>query len=140
MSSRVSLLRFLSIAAAVVTIPLLLKAAEPPDLSNQWKIRSIRVCRDHRGTVIPHLDVVGSYPVYSFFVPRPVWTVNGTVVDSRPVYTSGQLTAFTLIGGVGLLKSLTKNNIKFSLPDQHAAKVFHFDERRVPTGDCFDFF
>ncbi len=140
MSTRVSLLRFLSIVAAVVIIPLVLTAAEPPDLSNQWKIRSIRVCRDQRGTVIPHLDVVGSYPVYSFFVPRPVWTINGTVVDSRPVYTSGQLTSFTLIGGVGLLKSLTKNNIKFSLPDQHAAKVFYFDDRRLPVGGCFDFF
>jgi hypothetical protein len=140
MPRTVNQLRFFLIVAAVLALPMILDAADSPDLSNQWKIRSVRVCRDHRGTLMPQVDVLGSYPVYSFFVPRPVWTINGTIVDSRPVYTSGQLTAFTLVGAEILLKNLTKNSIKFSLPDQHSAKTFYFDDRRVPSGGCFDFF
>ncbi len=140
MSKRVNQLRFFSCVAVAIILPVILQAAEPQDLSTQWKIRSIRVCRDQRGYLIPSVEVLGSYPVYSFFVPRPVWTINGTIVDSRPVYTSGQLTSFTLVGAEALLKNLTKNSIKFSLPDQHSAKTFHFDDRRIPTGGCFDFF
>ena len=66
MSKRVNQLRFFSCVAVAIILPVILQAAEPQDLSTQWKIRSIRVCRDQRGYLIPSVEVLGSYPVYSF--------------------------------------------------------------------------
>jgi hypothetical protein len=115
-------------------------AAQKPTWSNKWKITSIKVCRDNRGYLYDHFEVLGSYPVYSFFVPRPVWTVNGRVVEARPVHEGGRHVSFKLVGAVRLLKSGAKNTVKFSLPDQYAAKTFYYDQNKAATGECFEFF
>ncbi|MFC1833898.1 hypothetical protein ACFL2Q_04080 [Thermodesulfobacteriota bacterium] len=107
---------------------------------SKWQITSIRVCKDYRGTVIPHVQAIGNYPVYSFFIPRPVWTVNGTIVDAQPVYDRGKLVSFKLISCSHLLKSGVRNTIKFSLPDQNASKTFRYDHTKAPPGDCYEFF
>ena len=86
------------------------------------------------------MDAVGNYPVYSFFIPRPVWTVNGTVVESQPVYERGRMTSFELFNVAAYLKSGAKNTIKFSLPDQNASKIFLYDETRPAPGECYEFF
>lgn len=108
--------------------------------SNQWKITSIKICRDYRGNLISHLEIMGFYPVYSFFIPRPVWTVNGTAVEAQPIYDRGRLVAFRLLYSSNLLRTGTKNTVKFSLPDQNGAKAFRFDRTRVKAGECFEFF
>lgn len=108
--------------------------------TGQWKITSIKVCRSIGGTINPTLQVLGQFPVYTFFIPRPVWTVNGTVVDAQPVYERGRLVAFQLLGSASSLNSGTRNNVKFSLPDQNNSKVFYYDQNKVPAGDCYEFF
>lgn len=108
--------------------------------SGKWKITSIKICRHRSGALLPSVNVIGNYPVYSFFIPRPVWTVNGSVVEAQPVYDHGRLVEFQLVDASALLKSDTKNTIKFSLPEQNQAKVFHFSESRIKTGECFEFF
>jgi hypothetical protein len=109
-------------------------------VSGEWKITSIKVCRSSGGTLVSRVQAIGSYPVYSFFIPRPVWTVNGALVDAQPVYDRGKLVEFTLLGAVEHLKSGAKNSIKFSLPDQTGAKVFYFNESKVLAGECYEFF
>jgi len=115
-------------------------AAETVPPSQQWKITSIKACRDSAGNLFPHLEVIGSYPVYSFFIPRPVWTVNGIVVEAQPIYERGQLVAFRLFGAATLLNPETRNTIKLSLPDQNTSKVFRFDKSKPAPGDCYEFF
>ena len=126
--------------SALLTGAVWAQAPESAPSANQWKITSIRVCRDYRGNISPHCEAIGTYPVYSFFIPRPVWTVNGTVVEAQPIYERGRLVAFTLLGAAPLLKSGAKNTVKFSLPDQNAAKVFRYDNSRIPRGECYEFF
>ncbi len=58
--------------------------AFPADPSGQWKVTSVKVCRASSGAINSTVEVVGYFPVYSFFIPRPIWTVNGTVVDAQP--------------------------------------------------------
>jgi hypothetical protein len=110
------------------------------DPSGQWKVTSVRVCRTPSGTISPTVEVVGNFPVYSFFIPRPIWTVNGTVVDAKPVYDRGRLVSFQLINAAGFLNSGSKNNVKFSLPDQNSSKVFHYDQNKASAGGCYEFF
>lgn len=108
--------------------------------SSQWTITSIKICRSRSGSLMPNLQVIGLFPVYSFFIPRPVWTLNGTVVEAQPVYEGGRLVSFTLIGAAVHLKPGQKNIIKFTLPDQNSAKAFLFDETRPVVGECYEFF
>lgn len=115
-------------------------AADQPAVSSRWKITTIRVCRDQLGYLSPHVQALGRYPVYSFFIPRPVWTVNGTVVEAQPVYDRGTLSGFRLLGATSLLRSREQNTIKFSLPDQNASKTFFYDQNKPALATCFDFF
>jgi hypothetical protein len=135
--------RILSIlCAAAITMSVYAApwAADGASVSSVWKITSIKVCKDSRGYLEPHVDALGSFPVYSFFIPRPVWTVNGIVVEAQPAYDRGRLVSFRLMGAAPVLRSGTKNTIKLSLPDQNAAKIFRFDAARVAPGDCYEFF
>ncbi len=124
---------------AFLVVPLSTLGAYP-NLPNKWRITSIKLCRSRGGTLIPNVDAIGNYPVYSFFIPRPVWTVNGTVVEAQPIYEHGRLTAFELFNAAAYLKSGSKNTIKFALPDQNASKVFVYDETRPAPGQCYEFF
>lgn len=108
--------------------------------SDRWKITSIKICRDYRGNLVSDLEVLGFFPVYSFFVPRPVWTINGTAVEAQPIYDRGRLVAFRLLYAASYLRTGTKNTVKFSLPDQNGAKAFRFDRTKVKTGECYEFF
>ena len=130
------------IALFLVAFSALLFLSTPSysDTSSRWKITTIKICRTYRGYLSPHIEVVGSFPVYSFFIPRPVWTVNGRVVDSQPVYNRGRLTSFNLLFATRLLTSGKRNTIKFSLPDQNGSKIFHYDQTRAKSGSCYEFF
>jgi hypothetical protein len=108
--------------------------------SGKWKITSIKVCRLRSGYLNPHVEALGQFPLYSFFVPRPVWTVNGTVVEAQPIYDRGKLISFRLLSAAGLLKSKAKNTVKFSLPDQNASKTFYYDKAKPPADECYEFF
>jgi hypothetical protein len=110
------------------------------DSASQWKIGGVKVCKGSGGGLVPGVDVLGNFPVYSFFIPRPVWTVNGSEVDAQPIYDRGRLTAFHLNNASRYLKSGVKNVIKFSLSDQSGAKVFLFDADKLPPGDCHELF
>ncbi|MBI5249793.1 MAG: hypothetical protein HY912_09875 [Desulfomonile tiedjei] len=136
MMKSVTFLLVILISSAILNCHLVFAA----DSSGQWKITSVKVCRNPSGTINSSVEVVGSFPVYSFFVPRPVWTVNGTVVDTQPVYDRGRLVAFQLINAAGLLNSGSKNTVKFSLPDQSSSKVFHYDQNKASAGSCYEFF
>jgi hypothetical protein len=114
--------------------------AQSASVSQKWKITTIRVCRDRNGYLNPHFEALGNYPVYSFFIPRPVWTVNGTVVEAQPIYDRGSILSFRLLRATPLLKSRQRNTIKFSLPDQTGVKIFYFDQSKAPPADCFEFF
>ncbi len=108
--------------------------------SAPWKITSVKVCKSSGGAVYPTIEAIGVYPVYTFFIPRPVWTVNGVVVEASPVYQGGRLTAFQLIHGGPNLKTGTKNIVKFALPDHNGSRVFVFDPARFGPGECYEFF
>ncbi|HMK37012.1 MAG TPA: hypothetical protein VK463_18200 [Desulfomonilaceae bacterium] len=110
------------------------------DVAGQWKITSIRLCRNASGTLVPSIEAIGQFPVYTFFIPRPIWTVNGTVVEGQPYYDKGRLASFKLSDAAPLLKTGTKNTIKFSLPDQTNSKVFQYDQSRPAPGECYEFF
>ena len=127
------------VLAAFATVPLLTRGAES-NLPNKWKITSIKLCRSAGGTLVRNVNAIGIYPVYSFFIPRPVWTVNGTVVEAQPIYEHGRLVAFELFNAAAYLKPGTKNIIKFALPDQNASKVFVYDKDRPAPGQCYEFF
>jgi len=131
----------LSLALLILlTHNFILCAAEVSSSSGQWKITSVKVCRATSGALASDIEVIGNYPVYTFFIPRPVWTVNGSVVDAKPIYQQGRLVAFQLLGAATLLKSGTKNNVKFSLPDQNGSRTFQYDQNRPAAGECWEFF
>jgi hypothetical protein len=136
-SVRLLVIAFISTALLVVSF-----SSQGADTasSTRWKITSIKLCRNRGGALSSNIDAIGTYPVYSFFIPRPVWTVNGSVVESQPIYERGRLTAFELFSAAAYLKPGAKNTIKFSLPDQNASKVFLFDENRPAAGECYEFF
>lgn len=108
--------------------------------SQRWKITSVKMCRATGGGIYPSLHAVGSYPVYTFFIPRPVWTVNGTVVDAKPIYNNGRLIAFELMDATSKLNPGAKNTVKFALPDHTGSLVFLFDQSQIPSGECYEFF
>lgn len=108
--------------------------------SSQWKITSVKICKLASGRISPNIETLGSFPVYSFFIPRPVWTVNGNVVDAQPNYEKGRLSSFMLVDAAQFLKSGIKNTIKFSLPDQNASKVFFYDDAKINSADCYEMF
>jgi len=89
---------------------------------------------------MPSVEVIGHFPVYSFFIPRPVWTVNGNVVEAKPIYSQGRLVAFELMNGGDYLEHGKKNTVKFALPDHNGSRIFLFDHFRVPYGECYEFF
>jgi hypothetical protein len=132
--------------SARLLIPLALLAisittsAIAAEVSGQWKITSVRLCRSSSGTLSPVIEANGLYPVYTFFIPRPVWTVNGTVVDAQPYYDKGRLIAFKLLNAAQYLKSGSKNTVKFSLPDQNGSKVFQYDQSKPAPGECYELF
>lgn len=130
----------LFIASALLLSHSSLLSAQTASSSSRWKITSIKVCRTSSGALASSIDALGVYPVYSFFIPRPLWTVNGNLVDATPIYHQGRLVAFQLYGAAEYLKSGAKNTVKFSLPDQNASKTFTFDENRPATGQCWEFF
>ncbi len=109
-------------------------------VSSKWKITSVKICKLWTGSLDRHLEVIGQYPVYSFFIPRPVWTLNGTVVEAQPVHQSGKIVAFKLLGASALLKPDARNSIKFSLPDQTGSKTFYYNTARPVSGECYEFF
>jgi len=115
-------------------------AASTTTSSGQWKITSVKICRSSTGSIFPSVDAIGSYPVYSFFIPRPVWTVNGSVVEAKPSYENGRLVSFQLLGATDKLNPGTKNTIKFALPDQNGAIIFLFDHSQISNGECYEFF
>lgn len=108
--------------------------------SARWKISSVKICRSSGGTVIPTIEAIGSFPVYSFFIPRPVWTVNGSVVEAKPIYSHGRLVAFELLNAAQYLDHGKKNTVKFALPDHNGSRVFLYDHSRVPANQCYEFF
>jgi hypothetical protein len=130
----------LACAILVVYAGISTSDAQGTSASSQWTITSIKMCRSRSGSLLPNIQVYGLFPVYSFFIPRPVWTLNGTVVDAQPVYEGGRLVSFTLLDGALYLKPGQRNIVKFTLPDQNGAKAFLFDESRPLWGECYDFF
>jgi len=121
-------------------MPIVAYAADVTPPANKWRITALRVCRTAGGALDSTVEALGVYPVYSFFIPRPVWTVNGNLVDSAPVYHQGRLVAYRLTNASAYLKSGVKNTVKFALPDQNASRVFRYDQTAVPPGECFEFF
>jgi len=130
----------LMVVILVSTALLICHPAFSADVPNQWKVTSIKICRNPSGNLNPTIEVIGHFPVYTFFIPRPIWTVNGTVVDAQPVYDRGRLVAFQLLNSANLLISGSKNNVKFSLPDQNSSKVFFYDQNKASAGSCYEFF
>ncbi|MBI4963592.1 MAG: hypothetical protein HY913_09975 [Desulfomonile tiedjei] len=138
---RLTALLIFSLALSIfVSHTSIIYTADVSSSSAQWKITSVKVCRTPSGALDSDIEVLGSYPVYSFFVPRPVWTVNGSVADAKPVYQQGRLVSFQLLGAGLSLKSGTKNTVKFSLPDQNGSRTFQYDEKRPTAGECWEFF
>ena len=133
---------FLAVFLVVMTIAcaIISEATAQPLSSQRWRITSVKICRSTGGGVYPSIQVFGSYPVYSFFIPRPVWTVNGTVVDAKPLYNNGRLVAFQLLDATAKLNPGAKNTVKFALPDHAGSLVFLFDQSQIPSGDCYEFF
>jgi hypothetical protein len=124
----------------VLTIPAVTCAADNASVPNRWKITSVKICRSPGGAIYPSIEAIGSYPVYTFFIPRPVWTVNGSVVQAKPVYANGRLVSFQLFDAASKLNPGTKNTVKFALPDQNGSSVFLYDHSQVPSGECYEFF
>ncbi len=131
----VSLALLAIVGAAIPTF-----AQDDDTSANRWRINSIKVCRNYGGSVHPHIEVLGAFPVYSFFIPRPIWTVNGAVVEAQPIYDRGSLVGFRLLYAAPKLQSGAKNTIKLSLPDQTASRVFRYDKNKPPPGECYEFF
>lgn len=127
-------------AALVLTAPAVVHAAEKASVAKRWKITSVKICRSSGGGIYPTIEALGSYPVYTFFIPRPVWTVNGTVVQAKPIYSNGRLVSFQLFDAAGRLNPGTKNTVKFALPDQNGSSIFVYDHSQVPPGECYEFF
>jgi hypothetical protein len=115
-------------------------AAEAANSTARWKIDSVKICKARTGAIMPSIEVIGHFPVYSFFIPRPVWTVNGNVVEAKPLYSQGRLVAFELLNAGLYLEHGKKNTVKFALPDHNGSRIFLFDHSRVPPGECYEFF
>lgn len=135
----------LCIIVAVAILTIVSCAAVPeakaqPLSAQRWKITSVKICRSTGGGIYPTVQAIGSYPVYTFFIPRPVWTVNGSVVEGKPVYQHGRLTAFELFDAATKLNPGTKNTVKFALPDHAGSIVFLYDHSQIPPGECYEFF
>lgn len=133
------------VSAAVAVIAMLLYcvhslAAEAANSTARWKIDSVKICKARTGAILPSIEVIGHFPVYSFFIPRPVWTVNGNVVEAKPLYSQGRLVAFELLNAGLYLEHGKKNTVKFALPDHNGSRIFLFDHSRVPPGECYEFF
>ena len=135
---------YLAALAILIAVSLLVcsasLAADSTQTSGRWKITSAKICRTSGGVVISTIEVIGNYPVYSFFIPRPVWTVNGNVVEASPVYAQGRLIAFQLLNASPYLDHGKKNTVKFALPDHNGSRVFLYDHSRIPDGQCYEFF
>lgn len=129
-----------AVSALIFAIGITVPFAHAADQPTRWKITSVKICRTTAGAVHPTIEAIGTYPVYSFFIPRPVWTVNGTVVDAKPVYQQGRLVAFQLYGAGAYLEPGTRNTVKFALPDHNGSRVFIYDHSRIPVGQCYEFF
>ncbi len=133
-----------AIAALLVTLvlaaPAVTVAADKASVSNRWRITSVKICRSPGGAIYPAIEAIGSYPVYTFFIPRPVWTVNGAVVQAKPIYANGRLVSFQLLDAASKLNPGTKNTVKFALPDQNGSSIFVYDHSQVPSGECYEFF
>ena len=108
--------------------------------SNPWKITSVRICKTASGSLSSSIEAIGTYPVYTFFIPRPIWTVNGVVVEAVPVYEHGRLVSFELLNSSSRLNSGAKNTVKFALPDHNGVRVFFFDSTKFKPGECYEFF
>jgi hypothetical protein len=134
-----SFLVALSLSLVLITVSVTY-AAPKASVSNRWKITSVKICRSSGGSVYPAIEALGTYPVYTFFIPRPVWTVNGSVVQAKPVYENGRLVSFQLFDASRRLNPGTKNTVKFALPDQNGSSVFLYDHSQIPAGDCYEFF
>ncbi len=134
--------RLLCAFLALILLNSLLPVQTPEVLgaSGKWKITSVKICRNRSGSLAPTVHAIGSFPVYSFFIPRPVWTVNGSVVEAQPVYEQGRLVEFQLTGAAEYLTPGEKNTVKFALPDQTGVKVFFFQDKRLLAGECFEYF
>jgi len=124
----------------VVTFPTVTLAADKASVPNRWRITSVKSCSSPGGAIYPSIEAIVSYPVYTFFIPRPIWTVNGSVVQAKPVYASGRLVSFQLLDGASKLNPGTKNTVKFALPDQNGSSIFLYDHSQVPAGECYEFF
>jgi hypothetical protein len=125
---------------AILSIPSVCLPADASNSTGRWKINSVKICKSSSGQIVPSLEVIGNFPVYSFFIPRPVWTLNGNVVDAKPIYAQGRLVAFELMNAGGFLEHGKKNTAKFALPDHNGSRVFLFDHSRIPPGECYEFF
>jgi len=125
---------------AILSIPSVCLSAEAANSTGRWKINSVKICKSSSGTIVPSIEVMGNFPVYSFFVPRPVWTLNGNVVEAKPIYAQGRLVAFELMNAASALEHGKKNTVKFALPDHNGTRVFLYDHSRIPPGECYEFF
>jgi hypothetical protein len=135
----------LSLVAAIMILTMVscaavTKATAQALSAQRWKITSVKICRSSGGAIYPSIQAIGSYPVYTFFIPRPVWTINGSVVEAKPVYEHGRLTAFELFDAASKLNAGRKNTVKFALPDHTGSIVFLYDHSQIPLGDCYEFF
>ncbi len=108
--------------------------------SNPWKITSVRICKTASGSLSSSIEAIGTYPVYTFFIPRPIWTVNGVVVEAVPLYEHGRLVSFELLNSSSRLNSGAKNTVKFALPDHSGVRVFFFDSTKFKPRECYEFF
>ncbi|MCX5872441.1 MAG: hypothetical protein NTY51_04285 [Deltaproteobacteria bacterium] len=117
-----------------------LNAQSGTSTTNPWKTTSVRICKTSSGALSPSIEAIGTYPVYTFFIPRPIWTVNGVVVEAVPIYQHGRLVAFELLNSSPLLNSGAKNTVKFALPDHNGVRVFFFDSTKFGPGECYEFF
>ncbi len=108
--------------------------------ASPWKITSVRICKNPSGSVNSSIEAIGNYPVYTFFIPRPIWTVNGVTIEAVPIYQHGRLASFQLLNSGPYLKSGAKNTIKFALPDNTGIRVFFFDSTKLKPGECYEYF
>jgi hypothetical protein len=114
--------------------------AQSNSSSSPWKITSVKICKTPYGSLRASIEAIGSYPVYTFFIPRPIWTVNGNIVEAVPVYQHGRLVAFELLNSSSYLNSGSKNTVKFALPDINGVRVFFYDSSKFGPGECYEFF
>jgi hypothetical protein len=137
---RVCLATLFFVALTTTILYKFVDAQNEASSASPWKITSVKICKSSSGSLRPSIEALGTYPVYTFFIPRPIWTVNGTVVEAVPVYQHGRLVAFELLNSSPLLNSGAKNTVKFALPDMNGVRVFFFDSSKFTPGECYEFF